>query len=135
MNISVVVPTLNEEKFLPRSLHSLKKQNYRGKYEIIVVDNGSTDKTAQIARGFGVKVISCVKRGVILARQTGVNHATGKIIIQADADTFYPPDWLFKISQPFSSNPQVVAVAGRFFYSDPPSWANAEYKMRNFGNR
>jgi glycosyltransferase involved in cell wall biosynthesis len=64
MFISVVVPALNEEKYVGKCLSSLRAQSYpRELYEIIVVDNASTDRTAEIARGFGVKVVYESQRG------------------------------------------------------------------------
>jgi len=134
--ISVVIPTLNEEKFLPDCLESLKNQDCEGEYEIIVVDNGSTDKTANIARNFGAKVIICSeKKGVSYARQVGAEAACGDIIAQADADTVYPRDWLKRIADHFSSSQETVAVAGRFIYMNPPSWAKFEYFLRDYANR
>ena len=58
--ISIVIPALNEEKLLPDCLNSLKKQNWKGDFEIIVVDNGSTDNTVSVAKAFKVDVVSCL---------------------------------------------------------------------------
>lgn len=133
--ISIVIPAYNEEKFFPDCLGSLRNQDYTGEYEIIVADNGSTDDTAKIARSFNARVISCPeKKDVCYARQRGAAAARGEIIIQADADTVYPSHWLSRIAEQFSS-PEVVAVAGRFIYRDPPSWAKLEYYFRNYLNR
>ncbi len=100
--ISVVIPALNEESSLPDCLESLKNQDYKGEYEIIVADNGSTDNTAGIAKGFGAEVVFCRdKKSVFSARQAGANAARGDIIAQADADTVYPRDWLAKIANHF----------------------------------
>lgn len=134
--ISVVIPALNEEEFLPDCLESLRNQDYQGEYEIIVADNGSTDGTARIARNFGARVVSCSeKKSVFYARQVGADAACGDIIAQADADTVYPRNWLTRIAGRFSSHPDTAAVAGRFIYKDPPSWAKFEYFLRDCGNR
>ncbi len=133
--ISVVIPALNEEKFLADCLESLKNQDYRGGYEVVVADNGSTDNTSEIARNFGICLVHCEKRGVGHARQTGAEAARGDIIVQADADTIYPPDWLTKIAHQFAAHPEAVAIAGRFLYKDPPSWAWLEYFLRHNCNR
>lgn len=134
--ISIVIPACNEEKYLPECLVSLQRQDYSGDYEIIVADNGSTDKTAVIAGNLGVKVISCFeKKSVVYARQTGAEAAKGEIIVQADADTIYPKDWLRKVAGCFNSNPDVVAVAGRYIYRNPPSWAGIEYFLKSILNR
>ena len=54
--ISVIIPTLNEEKYLPILLHSLKQQTFRD-FEVIVADAGSTDKTKEVAEGLGAKLV------------------------------------------------------------------------------
>jgi peptidoglycan/xylan/chitin deacetylase (PgdA/CDA1 family)/GT2 family glycosyltransferase len=134
--ISIVIPALNEERFIAECLESLKNQDYPGEYEIIVADNGSTDSTADIARDYGAKVIRCLeKKSVTYARQVGAYAAHGDIIAQADADTVYPRDWLSKIADHFSTHPDAAALAGRFLYKDPPSWAWFEYFLRDWINR
>ena len=86
--ISVVIPALNEENYLPDCLKSLVNQDYTGPYEIIIADNGSVDETARIARDFGARVVPCPeKKSVFYARQIGADSVQGEIIAQADADT------------------------------------------------
>lgn len=128
--ISVVIPAWNEEKLLPRCLASLKQQDFGGQYEIIVSDNDSTDGTAQIAHSFGARVVSCPRRGVTFARQTGAEAAIGELIVQADADTVYPRDWLSRIDRHFASHPRSAALAGRYIYEKPPWWAPFEMILR-----
>jgi peptidoglycan-N-acetylglucosamine deacetylase len=130
--ISVVIPAYNEEKLIGETLESLKKQDFKGEYEIIVVDNGSWDKTAQVALSMGVKVVSCPQKGVAYARQQGAEAARGEIIVQADADTLYPTWWLTRIDSQFKRHPKAVAVAGTFIYKNPPWWAGIEYFLRVF---
>jgi glycosyltransferase involved in cell wall biosynthesis len=130
--ISVVIPSYNEERLLPDCLESLRNQDYKGEFEIIVADNASTDNTASIARNFGARVIDCAEeKGVAYARQAGADAARGDIIAQADADTIYPADWLTRIATQLASHPEAVAIAGRFIYRDPPSWARIEYFFRH----
>jgi peptidoglycan/xylan/chitin deacetylase (PgdA/CDA1 family) len=134
--ISIVIPALNEEKFLPGCLESLRNQDYQGEYEIIVADNGSTDDTAGIARKSGAKVVPCPdEKSVFYARQVGADAATGEIIAQADADTIYPKNWLRRIADQFASCPEGVAVAGRFIYENAPWWARLEYLGRHVVNK
>jgi peptidoglycan/xylan/chitin deacetylase (PgdA/CDA1 family) len=134
--ISVVIPALNEEKFIGECLRSFKLQDFSGDYEIIVADNGSTDNTVEIARSYGAKVISCTeKMGVAYARQVGADAARGDIIAQADADTVYPRGWLSRIADYFTSHPEAAALTGRFFYKDPPSWEKFEYFIRDNANK
>ncbi|MDO8635710.1 MAG: glycosyltransferase [Dehalococcoidia bacterium] len=124
LKISVVVPAYNEEQYLPVCLQSLKEQDYAGDWEIIVVDNASTDSTAQIARDFGVKVVSCPRKGVVFARQAGVEASQGDIIVQADADARFPAKWLSRLVQRLTEQRGVVAVAGDIRYIKPPIWAD-----------
>jgi peptidoglycan-N-acetylglucosamine deacetylase len=133
--ITIVIPALNEEKFLPDCLKSLQGQSYQGEYEILVIDNGSTDSTASIARSYGVKVISyTAEKSVFAARQFGAENAAGDIIVQADADTLYPPRWLQRIADQFTAHPKASSVAGRFFYSEKFMWAWLEFSVRNILN-
>jgi peptidoglycan-N-acetylglucosamine deacetylase len=134
--ISVVVPTLNEERLLPGCLESLRHQDYDGEYEVVIADNGSTDRTLDIARHAGVRIVSCgQKQSVFHARRSGAAAARGDLIVQADADTLYPRDWLAKLAGRLARHPEAVAVTGRFLYRDPPLWAQAEYSLRNAINR
>ena len=125
--ISVVIPAFNEENFLPQCLESLRNQDYEGSYEIIVVDNVSTDGTARVAAEFGATIISCPTKGVAYARQAGAQAASGEIIAQADADTLYPTDWLSRIAKHFASHPRSVALAGTFIYREYIPWARFEH--------
>jgi glycosyltransferase involved in cell wall biosynthesis len=109
--ISVVIPAFNEEAYIENCLAALKKQNYKEEFEIILVDNNSTDKTSQIAKKFGVKVILEKKRGYAFALKRGMNEARGDIIAVTDADTQVAADWLLTIKKIFSK-PGVVAATG-----------------------
>lgn len=111
MKLSIVIPAHNEEKYLPRCLKSLKNQTYKN-FEIIVVDNVSTDKTSAIAKQFGTTVIHESKKGVGAARKAGLAVAKGDIIISTDADCTFPSDWLKKIAKVFNRNPNTIAIYG-----------------------
>ncbi|MBI4289759.1 MAG: glycosyltransferase [Chloroflexi bacterium] len=124
MKVSVIVPAFNEERYLPSCLRSLRAQDYKGEWETIVVDNASTDATAQVARDFGVRVISCPRKGVVFARQAGVEAAGGDIIIQTDADAVLPRDWLARIVRRLMERPDAVAVSGDVRYLSPPLWVH-----------
>ena len=125
MRFSIVVPAYNEAAYLGRALDSLLHQDFNGRYEVIVVDNNSTDGTAAIAAQYGVSVVKEPQQGVCAARQRGVDCATGEIIISTDADTTQPRDWLRTIDARFAESERVVAVAGPCRYQDPSWWAKA----------
>ncbi len=128
---SIVVPAFNEVRFLPATLKSLQQQDFRGEFEIIVVDNNSTDGTAAIARSSGVKVLHESRPGVCAARQRGTEQARGEIVISTDADTRQPSDWLSRLDTRFS-DPDVVLVAGPCRY-DHPTWWSTQYPKVLFG--
>jgi hypothetical protein len=119
---SIVVPAYNEADYLPATLRSLCAQHSDAGVEILVVDNNSSDATAEVARSFGVKVVSEPQPGVCQARQRGLLEAAGTIVISVDADTVYPPGWLARIESAFEQWPDAVAVAGPCRYVDPPWW-------------
>ena len=112
MTISVVIPAYNEEKFLSDTLDSLWKLE-RKPDEVIVIDGGSTDKTAEVANSHGARVNTVAHRGIGFARQKGLEAATKQIVAFTDADTVVPNDWLTKIEETLS-RPGVVGVFGSF---------------------
>jgi glycosyltransferase involved in cell wall biosynthesis len=93
--ISIVVPAHNEENFIAQCLNSLKNQNYPNDYfEIIVVNNNSTDKTSEIADNFDVKIIKKTEGPVGAVRNSGAYLAQGEYLAFIDADCIAPPNWL-----------------------------------------
>ena len=112
MTISVVIPAYNEEKYLPWTIESIKKLD-RKPDEIVVVDGGSTDKTAASARQHGATVITVAHRGIGFARQMGLQKAAGDICAFTDADTIVPHDWLNRIERSLSGV-GVAATYGRY---------------------
>jgi len=90
---SIVIPTLNEERWLPTLLRSIRAQTLRD-YEIIVSDSGSKDKTVEIARRFGAKVVEGPRRGPGAGRNTGVKKARGRFLLFLDADVALPKNFL-----------------------------------------
>jgi glycosyltransferase involved in cell wall biosynthesis len=121
--VSVVIPTLQEGKYLRRCLDSLANQSFPH-HEIIVVDGGSTDDTLAIARSFGVRVILAPGSTIITARQLGVESAAGIIIVGADADTFYPADYIAHVVADFARDPRIVAVGGIGVFEPEPWWCH-----------
>ncbi|HAZ30744.1 TPA: glycosyltransferase family 2 protein [Candidatus Acetothermia bacterium] len=108
--VTVVVPVLNEEEFLEETLRSLRAQTFTD-FELLVVDNGSTDRSPEIARGFTDRVLCEPRRGSAWAMHRGFSEATGVIIVSADADTIYPPQWLERMVKELGRD-GVVAVYG-----------------------
>ena len=123
VRLSVVIPAFNEEGFLAGALASLAAQDFAGRYEVIVVDNNSTDGTAALAASYGARVLAEPQPGVCAARQRGTTEAEGDIVVSTDADTVHPTDWLTRLDSRFRAHPDAIAVAGPCRYVDPPWWA------------
>ncbi len=115
--ISVVIPAYNEEKYITKCLESIKRQTFRD-FELIVVDNNSTDKTAEIARQFGARVVKEKIQGMIPARERGFREAKADIIARTDGDSFVPLNWLSSIFEIFEQDKQIVAVSGGHYTSN-----------------
>lgn len=112
-SISVVVPFYNSEHLIEKCLHSLLKQEYpEGSYEIILINNNSTDSSADIIGRFPrVKLISEPKRGSYAARNRGLEEASGEIIAFTDSDCAASSDWLKEIDRAMS-DPETGIVIG-----------------------
>ena len=103
MKISVIIPTFNEEDVIGRCLESLKNQSYAD-FEVIVVDDGSSDTTPQLLRGAGktgsVKVFFQEHKGPGAARNLGSRHASGDILVFVDADMTFDKNFLRNLVKP-----------------------------------
>ena len=119
--ISIVVPVRNSRELLERCLESLSQQTVaRSDYEIIVVDDGSSDGSAEVARKRGARAFQQEKKGAGAARNRGIREARGEVILFLDADCEANADWIAKISEPIG-NESVDATVGRFI-SDQENW-------------
>lgn len=119
LRVSIVIPVYNEAAHLPACLDAIAAQTVQP-YEVIVVDNNSTDGTAAIARAYpGVQVISEKRQGVVHARDHGFNAARGAIIGRIDADTIVSTDWVASLQRIFADE-SVGAVTGSAGYHDLP---------------
>jgi glycosyltransferase involved in cell wall biosynthesis len=125
LSASVIIPALNAERTLGETLKALSLQIAAPPHEVIVVDNGSDDATAQIARSFGATVVQETTRGPAAARNRGLTIASGSIIAHLDADTVPSRQWLSRICAPFDSG-HVILVAGNTVCY-PPATAAERY--------
>lgn len=124
MKVSIIIPAYNEEKLLPRCLKSIFSTHLPEDYEIIVVNNASTDRTEEIAKSFsGVKVVTELKKGITKARQAGFEAACGDILVFFDADTVIPPDWFRTAVAKFKSKSKLVGVSGPYRFEAISWWA------------
>jgi glycosyltransferase involved in cell wall biosynthesis len=111
---SVIIPAYNSEKTLSSCLKSLADQSLsKSAYEVIVVDDGSNDATAHIAKSFKVKYIWQSNQGPATARNRGAAVAKGEIILFTDSDCVPDHSWIEEMVSPFQ-NPEIVGVKGAY---------------------
>lgn len=123
MRLSIIIPAYNEERYLPGCLESILAEIARSidptSIEVIVVNNASTDGTAEIAQSFpGVRVVNEVEKGLTRARQRGLEEARGEILAYVDADTRMPSGWIGRVLRSFEAHRNVVCVSGPYIYYD-----------------
>ncbi len=118
--LSVIVPVLDEEKFLEATLASIVDQNTNKEFELIVSDNGSTDASLEIAKKYADRVVQCEERGIGPARHFGALSASesSKFFVFIDADTHIPGYYLSFIYEMFRANPDIVAFSTGFEFSE-----------------
>jgi len=109
-DVSVVMPAYNEETTIVQTLASLCNNNTQWSVEIIVVNNNSQDKTEALVKACGVNCVLETTQGITPARNAGLAQARGKYILDADADTIYPVDWIEHMVQPLADDSKKVAM-------------------------
>ena len=99
-SISIIIPAFNEAEFIAKTLKAIftVAKSYAGHVEILVVDNNSTDNTAEIASSMGAIVVFEAKNQIARARNSGAKKATGDYLVFVDADTILEGDILDKVS-------------------------------------
>jgi len=119
--ISFVIPALNEEQNIARCIRSIQDDMRATgtSAEIVVVDNGSEDRTSEIAREFGVIVMIEPRKGTNRARQTGFEHLNAPLVAFIDADCELCPGWIARALQRMSTDAGVACVAGPYRFNGP----------------
>ena len=130
--ISVIVPAHNEEKYLPITLEALQRQNYRW-FEVIVVANGCTDRTVDMAGGNGRRLIVLSRKNLGLARNLGARMARGELLVFLDADTTLEPKALHCIARDFSPRDAAGTLQGR--PDSERAACRVLYALKNFVHR
>ena len=121
VKVSIVIPVYNEGEHLAACLSAIARQSV-APYEVIVVNNNSTDTSVAVAKGYpSVTVIDEKRQGVVFARDTGFSAARGDIIGRIDADTIISDDWVETVQQLFSDQLKPIdALSGAVSYHDMP---------------
>ncbi len=126
MRLSLIIPAYNEERYIEACVDSVLPYLNNGIDEIIVVDNASTDRTAEIVRSKpGVRLVHEATRGLPAARERGRTEATGDLIAYIDSDCRLHPAWLPLVTKVFSTQPNVISLSGPAHYWDANFWQRA----------
>ncbi len=118
-SVSVVVPVLDDATALARCLDRLRRQT-RPPDEVVVVDNGSSDASAAVARSYGARVVAEPRPGIPRAAATGYDAATGDVVVRCDADTVPGRRWLERLVAPLERDASLDAVTGLGVFRDGP---------------
>ncbi len=134
-SVSVVICCYNSAARLPRTLEHLRAQDCPGlPWELVIVDNRSSDNTAEVARReWGedtkapapMKIVREEKQGLSFARLAGLHAASGEVIALVDDDNWLPPSWLGAVYRLFSDHPDVTIAGGPIEAAcevEPPTW-------------
>lgn len=128
--LSIIVPTLNEEKSVGLLLNSAKNQS--ASYETLIVDGGSEDGTCQIANKYSAKVIVLPGHGEFISRNIGAKNAEGKLLFFTCADIIFPEELFTRIVEKFMENPDLIALTGPDCPFDASTLGKVEYGIYNF---
>lgn len=125
MKVSVVIPAYNEEKWVGQTIEKACSQDYSD-YEVIVVDNASTDTTSAVVTSYlskypQLQLVHEPRKGLLFAREAGRRKAAGQIIAQLDADCLPKPDWIQKAVRYFEDE-SIVGVSGPYRLYDAPAY-------------
>jgi glycosyltransferase involved in cell wall biosynthesis len=115
--ISIVIPVYNGEAFIRGCLESLQSQDYIGGMEVVVVDDASTDKTADVVRKFPVKLIEQQHKGPAAARNLGARSSSGDILLFTDADCVPERNWVSEMTKSFTEG--ISGVQGAYKTKQP----------------
>jgi glucosyl-dolichyl phosphate glucuronosyltransferase len=136
-DVSVAISTYNRCELLPTALEGVLAQETGGvRYEVIVVDNNSTDNTRQVVESYvarcqaNLRYVFEGKQGISHGRNAGLSNARAPIIAYTDDDVHVAPDWVAAVKRAFDEHPEVDYVGGKVlakWESEPPSWLTREH--------
>lgn len=143
IKLSVIIPTRNRSAYLRGTLDSIEKQTLsQDEFEVIVIDNGSTDDTKEVTNSFTSKIRNLVyfyddSPGLHVGRHRGLKLAKADILVYADDDIIAFPSWLQAIEETFHES-TVALVGGKDlpkYEADPPFWVKEKwYKLCEYGH-
>ncbi|MFZ5800042.1 MAG: glycosyltransferase family A protein [Candidatus Omnitrophota bacterium] len=126
MDVSIIIPTYNRKRHLSRCLESILCQKLLNfSYEILIIDDGSTDHTYEYLKNFldskYVRYFYQKNGGQAAARNTGIQNASGQILAFIDDDCIAHPTWLNNLLMAFQKNPNYDIIQGPYHYEKSPS--------------
>jgi glycosyltransferase involved in cell wall biosynthesis len=142
--LSVIIPTYNRGNLIKKTLDSLIMQDYsKEQYEIVVVDNNSTDDTRTIISDYcevypHIKYVFEPIPGLISGRHRGAMESSGSILIFCDDDIQLQPDALKVTNETFMSNPNIGLVGGKYipnYQTPPPKWLDFFWQSTPYGGK
>ena len=136
MSVSVIVPTFNGERWIRDQLEALSTQTYRGEWELIIVDNGSTDDTRAVALSWAhhfstLRVLEpSVSGGAARSRNRGAREAAGDVLVFTDVDDIVSPSWIASLTNGLSGAPIVTGPVAHFVDGEPFSGSTVKEPER-----
>lgn len=142
-SVTIIIPAYNEEKSVGKCLTAVQIQDFKGKMDVIVINDGSTDRTAEFASKYPVTLINLRHNvGKAKALNIGVSNSKGDILIFSDSDSYLASDAVSSIIKCFKEHPVVHAVAGNILIDESRGKANIltqfqilEYRIEQEINR
>ena len=124
MKLAFVIPAYNEEALIGKCVESVLAEVKRSgrDCEVVVVNNNSTDRTAEIASAAGARVVDEKQKGIVSARDGGFQATTAELVANIDGDTMVTPGWLDVVFEEFEKDPQLVCLSGPYVYYDLNPW-------------
>jgi glycosyltransferase involved in cell wall biosynthesis len=119
LRVSVVLPVRDDAPALGRCLEALRTLTDLPD-EVLVVDNGSSDDTAEVARAAGARVVHEPVEGISSAAAAGYDAATGDVLVRFDSDAIPPVDWIARIRAAFTEDPELAGLTGPGVFTDLP---------------
>ncbi|MCK9351433.1 MAG: glycosyltransferase family A protein [Candidatus Paceibacterota bacterium] len=128
--VSLIICAYNEEKYIGECLDRAIKSSGGKFFEILVIDNASTDRTKETAEmRAGVRVIREEKKGLTRARQRGFEESKGDILAYIDSDTHMPAGWLDTVMREFERDEKLAVLSGPYVYYDISKWQQFLVKL------
>lgn len=115
--VTFIIPTYNAARYLRNCLESIRKQDYpKDKYEILIIDGGSTDQTLKIAKSYQLKILNNPDKDAESAKSIGIRYSKGEILALLDADNeIIQKDWLRRMVEPLIKDPSLFGVESFYF--------------------